>query len=73
MNEWLLVACAYCESSSVFGPRGWGDYLVAGAAIVIVGWTLKRAVSLLLSPGENEPEHIKSRVLEGIDGDAEEA
>lgn len=64
MNERFLLACTYCESPAVFGPSGWGDYVLVGAAILIVGWTLRKAVTLLLNPGEKDPKHIKTRALD---------
>lgn len=67
MSERFMLACTYCESSSVFGPRGWGDYLIVGVAILIVGWTLRKATTLLLSPGERDPKHIKTRVVDPVE------
>ncbi len=71
MNEQFLLACTYCETSSTFGPRGWGDYIIAGVAVLIVGWTLRKAASLLLNPGERDPKHIKTQVLEAVETEPE--
>ena len=47
------------------GPHAWWEYaLVAGAVLVLV-WVLYLAFRYTLRPGENEPGHIKRKILEG--------
>jgi len=47
------------------GPQAWWEYaLVAGAVLVLV-WVLYLAFKYTFRPGENEPGHIKRKILEG--------
>lgn len=67
MNERFLLACTYCESPAVLGPRGFVDYVIVGVAILIVGWALRKAVTLLFNPGERDSNHIKTRALDPME------
>ncbi|MEO7035905.1 MAG: hypothetical protein ABI548_18375 [Polyangiaceae bacterium] len=58
-----LHACPYCTLGAT-RARGLLQYLGSFAAAVVVVGAIVLAAKYLLSPGEANSDHIKSRVLE---------
>ncbi|MFQ5695091.1 MAG: hypothetical protein ACE5HB_03800 [Terriglobia bacterium] len=49
-------------------PPAFYEYLLVGAAVIVTGWALYRAVVVTLRPREDDPNHIKRLVLEDEEG-----
>lgn len=61
--ELRLILCASCGRIGLFDGA-----LVALAAAVVV-WTVYAAVRYTVRPGEEDPQHVKRRILIDEDGE----
>ena len=45
-------------------PGGWVDYVISGVGAVIVVIVIFNAIRYFVRPRENEPDHIKRKILQ---------
>ena len=68
----VTFACEVCKGNQPkglenithgAGPTGTLDYIISWTAVVIVSLTLFYSVKYLVKPKEDNPDHIKNRIL----------
>lgn len=57
----MSLLAAHDHDVTGFGPLEW---VLVGLAVLLVVWVIYRAVVLTLRPGEDDPDHIKRKILE---------
>jgi len=46
------------------GPHAIWEYALVACSVVVLVWVLYKAFMYTIRPGEEEPDHIKRRILE---------
>jgi len=52
------------HAHSISGAHAFWEYAVVVAAVIVLIWVLYLAFKYTVWPGEEEPDHIKRRILE---------
>ena len=63
----VALAVLQAHTSHVASRPALYEYLLVGVAAVAAAWTIYLAVRYTLRPGEDNPDHIKRRILEDED------
>lgn len=71
VGQYIALACDVCQQNQPkglenithgAGPSGDLDYYIIWGGIIIVAFTLIYSIKYLVSPKENNPDHIKNIV-----------